>query len=189
VAAATPTIEPLEIRAGDSIEWEMSLSDYPAPTWVLSYHIRGPVALDITASADSSTHAVTITPDETATLQAGEYRMFGRVTDGTDVITVYNSRLVVLPNLTGQGAIGEGYDARSWNRKCLDAIKGMFEGVAPHPEIAYTLFGERNVQLIPVADRLKMLAAFESRVAEEDRNERASRGEKTGIYMRFTTPT
>jgi hypothetical protein len=186
VAAATPTIEPLEIRAGDSISWEKSLSDYPATTWALSYRLRGPSTLDITASADDLTHAVTITAAETAALQAGEYRLFGRATYGDSAVTVYDGRLVVLTNFA---TATDGYDPRSWNRQCLDAIKGMFKGIAPHPEIAYTLFGERNVQLIPVADRLKMLAAFESRVAEEDRNERASRGEKTGIYMRFTTPT
>ncbi len=188
MAADTPTIEPLTFRAGDSVSWERDVTDYPADEWTLTYYLRGPVNLNNTATADGTTFAATITAANSATLQAGEYRLFGRVTDGTSVVTVYDAPLTVQPNFADAGAIAEGYDPRSWNRKCLDVIKGMFEGIAPHPEISYTIFGERNVELIPVADRLRLLAVFESRVAEEERNELASRGEKTGIYIRFTSP-
>lgn len=61
----------------------------------------------------------------------------------------------------------------------------MMEGVAPSPQIAYTIFGERSVTLIPVAERLQLLSYYEGLVAQEERQEKSNRGERTGVYIRF----
>jgi hypothetical protein len=187
LSAETPTIEPLQIRAGDSVEWEKSLSDYPATEWTLTYYLRGPKPLDIPATADGQGFAVTISAATTAPLPAGDYWLFGRVTDGTDVVTVYEGTVKVLPNLNAE-TMGDGYDGRSHARKCRDALRAMMEGIAPHPEVAYTLFGERQVTLMSVADRKELLSYYESLVANEERQERISRGERTGIYIRRRNP-
>lgn len=186
MAAEVPTIEPLEIRAGDTVQWTRAISDYPATTWTLTYHLKGPKNLSFSATADGSDFAVTISAATTAPLPAGDYWLFGRVTDGTSVVTVYEGSVKVTPDIAGSE---DGYDGRSHNRKCRDMLRGMMEGVAPHPEVAYTLFGDRSVTLMPVADRLKLLAYYEQQVANEEQAERAARGERTGIYIRFRNPT
>ena len=40
MAITIPSVEPLAFRAGNTIKWKRSESDYPAGTWTLTYYIR-----------------------------------------------------------------------------------------------------------------------------------------------------
>ncbi len=188
MAADTPTIEPLTFRAGDSVSWERDVTDYPADEWTLTYSIRGPVNLNITATADGTTFAATITAANSATLQAGEYQLFGRVTDGTSVVTVYDAKLIVEPNFADENVVAPGYDPRSFAKKMLDCIEGMMLGIMPHPEESYTLFGEREVNTINRLELTELHAKWQAIYKAELAIEQANRGQRTGVYIRRLNP-
>lgn len=191
MAADVPSKEPLEFRAGDTVLWTKSLSDYPANAgWALTYYLVGASRkLTIVATADGADFSVTIPKTDTATLEAGFYSLVGVVTSATETFTIGPElRVQVLPNFASDQAVQAGYDGRSFNRRVRDGLRAMIEGSAEFPEIAYTIFGERNVQLIPWREKNDALALYESKVAQEERQDAANRGERTGVYFKFTRP-
>ena len=82
--AETPSKEPSEFRAGDSVKWQKSIDDYKASAgWSLAYAFRGPGGvIDVTASASGDEHLVEITPTTSAAYTAGIYDVIGYVTKG-----------------------------------------------------------------------------------------------------------
>jgi hypothetical protein len=188
--ATIPVKEPSEFRAGDTVQWVKSLSDYSAEDgWVLSYYLVGAARLTIVATESGSDFAIEIPATQTATLQAGDYFLEGKVSNGTQTFTVCPARrVVVLPNFASDAQVAPGYDGRSYYRKTLDTLKSMFQGAVAFPESGYTIFGERNVTLKTFAEIQGAIAWLESKVAEEDKAEAAKAGKRTGIYMRFRSP-
>lgn len=189
MAATVPTIEPLEIRAGDSVSWTRDITDYPASSYTLTYRVRGPSTLDITAGADGDTFEVAITAAQTAELPKGEYWITGRVDDGAgDIKTVYHGRLTVLPNFAAAADVSAGYDERSHARKCRDNLRAAMEDTTGSFIINYSLFGERQVELETADGRLKLLGYYEGLVQQEEKAEALARGERQGLYIRFRNP-
>lgn len=159
MARTTPTTEPTRVRAGETWDWERSLSDYPASTWTLTYTFTSAsAAISIVASADGDTHVVDVDPLTTAAYTAGHYEGFAQVTDGTDTYTVWSGTLRVLPDLSA----ATSYDGRSHARVMLDAIEALLEGRASDDQldIVSTVIGDRSLMrkpehLLPLRDRYK----------------------------------
>jgi len=189
VAADVPTTEPLEFRAGDTVLWTKTIADYPAGEgWALTYYIAGPQRITVTASTDGDTFSATITAAQTTALQAGHYFIEGYVSKDSERFNVYSGDVRVKPNFANEADVAPGYDGRSHARKCRDALRAMMEGTTSSAIIDYTIFGERNVKLMTVDDRLKLLGYYENLVRQEEAAAAHARGERTGIYMRFTRP-
>lgn len=74
---AIPLYEPTDFMAGDTVQWEKSLTDYsPADGWVLTYAITGPTAVagaGVTVTANDDDWSVTLSSTLTAPLLAGTY--------------------------------------------------------------------------------------------------------------------
>ena len=81
MAAEIPSKEPEQFRAGDTIKWKRSLSDYKASeSWVLKYAFRGtPGVIDITSSASGDDHLVNEVAATTAAYSPGIYDVIGFV--------------------------------------------------------------------------------------------------------------
>ena len=124
----TPTTEPAELRAGDTWAWRRSdLSNYPAPTWSLSYLFRNAANnFDIAAAADGADHLVSVAPAASAAFPAGSYHWYAFVTDGVDKHQVDAGALEVLPDISAAAA----YDGRSWAKRVLDAVEAALENRA-----------------------------------------------------------
>jgi hypothetical protein len=161
------TVEPREVVAGDTWEWEKSFSDYPATTWTLTYYLRSREhEASITAAADGTDHLVTVAKATTAAYKAGLYEITGFVTDATERFQVYRGLLNVLPDPASQGA---GQDPRSHARKTLDAIEAVVEGRATKDQQAYTI-GGRSLQRMPIKDLMYFRGVYRAEVyAEESR--------------------
>lgn len=99
-----PTIEPDVLIAGDSWKWDRTLGDYPASSWTLNYYFNGPAAFTVTASADGDTFQVREDPETTALRSAGSYKVTGRVTDGTDVYTVFEQVIQIRQDMATAAA-------------------------------------------------------------------------------------
>lgn len=191
MAADVPTKEPLEFRAGDTVLWTKTLSDYAAGDgWALTYYIVGPQRISVSATDDGDDFSVTISAAITATLQAGIYFVEGYVSKDSERFNVYSGDLRVKPNFASEAAVAPGYDGRSHARKCRDALRSMMEGTVGSAIIDYTIFGERNVKLMSPAERLHLLTYYEGIVQQEERAAEVANG-NTGagkIYMRFRSP-
>jgi hypothetical protein len=112
------TREPTQIRAGETLAFTKSLSDYPAPDWSITYTFRqlasSSVSFTFTSSASGSDHDISVPFNDTSSYLPGEYIGVGVVSDGTTKAAIWSGRLIVLPDLTADG------DVRSQARKDLD---------------------------------------------------------------------
>lgn len=190
------TSEPVEITAGDSLRWSRSLPDFPAGSgWQLNYRLRGPANIDLAwgtvVSADGDAFDVEIPAATTAAWAAGDYWLFGWVTDGTDRVTIYDAQVAILANpATASGT----YDGRTHTQVVLDAIEAMIEGTASREEesVAVNFGGTvRQLSFFSREDLLKLYSYYQrqrqAEIAKEDAL--AGRGNRNVRRYRFTKPS
>jgi hypothetical protein len=182
----TLTALPSAIYAGDTLLFSVALADYPASDgWTLSYYFRQKQGseLNMTATADGDSHLFNIDSATTSTWLAGDYYGVARVTDGTNVLTVGETRLTVYIQLSEQG---EDYDTRTHAQKCLDSIEAVMEGRASKDIINTTIAGQSVARMTP-----EQLAFWRNYYRSEVSNEQAAidaaNGKSNGrnILMRF----
>ena len=158
------TIEPTEAVAGDTWEWKKSYSDYPAPTWTLTYYGRSREHdFSFTAAADGTDHLVTVAKTATAAYKAGLYQLTAFVSAGSERFMVERRLLDVKPDPASTGA---GFDPRSHARRVLDAIEAVLENRATKDQQEYTI-GNRSLKRIPIADLLQFRAQYRAEVNKE----------------------
>ena len=82
---AIPTTEPSSIKAGMTVKWKRTLSDYPATLWTLTYVLfKAGTQIKFNASADGTDHSVTLAKATTAAYTAGNYTWQAYVDDGSE---------------------------------------------------------------------------------------------------------
>jgi len=177
------TIEPLQVRVGDSWKWTRSFPDYPAGDgWALSYVlINASSKISISSSASGDDHSISVAPATTAAYAAGAYDWVARVTDGVDVYSVGSGRITVLPSLSAATA-----DLRSHSRKTLDAIEAVIEGRASQDVLEYSIAG-RSLKRIPLTELLVLRDRYRAEVAREDAASRIAQGlpDSRRVFVRF----
>lgn len=153
---------PSALRSGDTWSWTESLADYLAPTWTLTYYLRGPQSIELAASDSGSDHAFSVTAATTADYKPGDYEWIARADNGTTYTTVAEGRLTVEPNLAAAK-----YDHRSFWRKVLDQLEPVILGRAGTDQLSMSIAG-RSLQrmswdeLLKVYDRAKLAVASEN---------------------------
>ncbi len=174
MAAETPTKEPIQIRAGDSVTWKKSVSDYKASDgWTLKYSLRGQsTTIDLTSTASGDEHLISETPAASAAWDAGLYDVVGYVEKGSDRFTVWESRIEILPDLT---AAGSSYDGRSHVKKVLDAIEAVLENRATK-EIEESTIEGVMIKRIPHDQLLMMRQKYLNWYMQEQAAERIKLG-------------
>jgi hypothetical protein len=171
-----PQPEPLEIRAGDTVQWERACDDYPpSQGYMLSYVfvcrtanylINGSMVV-----AGPESFVVKIPAATTAGWTAGWYRWQAYISDGSgNRFTVGEGKAEVLPNL--QVATG-GMDDREPDEITLDNINLLIAGKATQDVKEYKVF-EREIQRYEWKELLQLKSVYEQRV----RALRIRRGEK-----------
>ncbi len=175
--------EPIKFRAGDTVEWDVSNSDYPASTYTLKYYIRGANALDVTAVADGENYTVTVTADDSIKLPPGIYSYQGRFESGTTHYTPEDmvGTFEVLPNLAAATA---GTDARTHARIVLDAVNATLENRASKVQQAISIAG-RQLSYMPVAELLMLKKFYENEVKREEAAEKMAKGLSSGKSITF----
>jgi len=183
--ADVATIEPVKLRAGDTLKWDKTLDDYPAnDSWVLKYAFRGsPGTFDITAGSTGADHSVSIAPTITAAYPSGIYDVLGFVEKGTDRYTIYTGRIEVLADLE---AAGSSYDGRTHVKKTLDAIEATLENRASKEILESSIEGV-SIKRIPHEDLLAMRSKYLTWHQQELAAEKIALGLGTGrtILTRF----
>lgn len=143
--ATIPSIEPYEIRAGDTVKWTKSYSDYSSQEWTLTYTIYNATSrMTVTAtSEDDGSFSVTVSADTTANWPAGSYKWIARVSNGSETYTIESGNLTILPNPTS------ATDERSHVKKVLDALEAAIEGRASRTDLSYQIGDKQIMHMSP----------------------------------------
>lgn len=184
MTVAVPSIEPSEIRAGDTAQWNKEVSDYPASDgWALSYIlINKDNKYTISTTGSGSTFSATISAATTATYVAGTYNWYARVSKSGEVKTIDEGIIEVKPDISVLNTV----DGRSHAKKVLDNINAVIENRATKDQEEYTI-GNRSLKRTPLEDLIKLRdkyqAMYNAELAAENIN--AGLGNKKRILVRF----
>jgi len=170
----TPTNEPTEIRAGDSVAWERTLEDYSAADgWALKYRLLWPAgtAAEIAATAAGAVHSVAISAAVSATFTAGTATLVAYVEKGSggslERVTLESAVVTILPDL----AVATAHDGRSDNQIALDAARAALKSYMEKGQLhvaEYSIAG--RVMKFRAPDEITTLIRYyEAEVAKEDR--------------------
>jgi hypothetical protein len=157
---------PEKIIAGTTFSQLVTLTAYPAPEWGLTLLLRGPLKIDVVATAEGAQHLLSATAQSTSLWPPGIYWWAARATRGAEVVQVDEGQAVVVVDLA---SIDEPHDARSHAEKVLAAIEAVIEGRAAVDQQKYTI-NNRELWRTPIADLL-----LRSRYRDEVRREQQAR--------------
>lgn len=184
MTAAIPTIEPAQLRAGDTWKWTRSLVDYPATAWTLKYRFKSAAGgFEIIAAPSGSDYSIVASATTTAAFAAGRYEWAAWVEQGDEKYTIAGGLIEVLPNLRA-GTATAAQDTRSHARKTLDAIQAVLENRATLDQMSYTI-ANRTLQRMPIGDLLKFKIHYEAAVRAEEAADRIRRGLGGGGTIQF----
>jgi hypothetical protein len=174
---------PSTLRAGDTIEWDEVVTDYPASdgytlAFVLSRY--GQSLITITAAADGDDYAITILPAVTRLWVAGIYSWMAYVykTGGTPVVitekyTLEHGQVTILPDITQATTAS---DLRSVAKKTLDEIETVIQAKAANGDISGYSIAGRSATKYSWEEIIKMRSFFLEEYRRECEAEDIARG-------------
>lgn len=171
-----PTVEPKEIVAGDTIAWDISDTHYPASTYVLTYALRGPSVINITAAAAGNDHQIRITAATSLTwVKPGVYWWAAYMTNGLERYLFREGQITIKENLAA--ITGKIYDGRTHVKKVLDAIEAVLEARATQDQVTMTIRGQQ-LGRTPLKDLRELRDDYKAKY-------NAEQGKRTKIVTRF----
>lgn len=181
--ASTLTNTPSKLTAGDSAEWTISLPDYPAPAWTLTYYlVKDGKQIVITGTQYGSTeeHHISVDAATTAAWQPGTYSYQAKASNGTDRKDAGSGTVVIEPDFAQQGS---GYDDRSFAKKSLDAIEAVIERRASQSQQEYQIAG-RALKFMTMEELLNARDRFRAEVRAGERR-KAGKPAFGAVKVRF----
>lgn len=165
---------PARITAGDSLQINLSASDYPPPAWSVAMSLTpatGGAPQSFAAAWSGLAWEVDLTATASAALSPGAYRLSVLATDpATDRrATLHSAMLEVCPDPAS------GADPRSEAQKHLDAIDATLADPSWIGAESYTIEG-RSLARRSLADLQRLRAFYVSKV-------RAERGQSPFVHM------
>ena len=180
------TTEPTIIRAGETLTWSKSLSDYSATEFTLKYYLTGPASLTLTAAAYNTTdHLVSVTATLTAAYTYGIYDWEAYAEKGLGATLekyFISSGKVLIKTAAG----------KSFAKTMLDSIEAILEGRATSKDLDLVAKGLGGANISRDPDKLmryrdKFLAEYQSEVSAEATGQGKASGKRT--LVRFTRPS
>lgn len=186
-----PDTEPTEFIAGDTVKWTRDFSaDYPVGTWTLTYYFRGEVSKSVTCTTSGILHLATISAATSATYLPGTYTVKARVSNGSEVYTVWEGSIVVVEN----PGLGNSYDGRTTAKKMLDAVESALLNNASREEEEYEIAvpggTSRRLKFCSKEQLIILRAKLQAEVEQEQIAERIKQGKASGtkVLVRFQAP-
>ena len=177
---------PTTWNQGDTIEWDVTVPDYPASDgWTLTYEAKSSTSdlATITASANGDDYTVTVSASTSSGYSVGDYHYVAYVTKSAERFTVDSGRVSILKNFETSG----NYDDRSHAETVLDAINAVLESRATKDQESYSIAG-RSLNRTPIADLIMLRDKYKTEVVRDERADRIRRGlgHEGRILTRFT---
>lgn len=119
-----------DLTVGDTWSFNVTASDYPAPTWTMTLYLvprfttptQAPFTL--TSTADGTEHAFAVAAGATAAYKPGNYGFITVASDGTQRFTLdgsaWSGEVVLRPD---PAAAAQGDDHRTQAQKAVDDLK------------------------------------------------------------------
>lgn len=170
---------PKRIRAGDSLKFSDDITNYPAPTWTLTYTIAtSNQVFDFSSSADGTSHSFALLPSFTSKFPAGKYQYQATISDGTDRFTVGSGSLVIEADLklTAKAAF-------SHVEKTLENLEAVIEGKATTDQLSFSIAG-RSLSRYPIGELLAWRDKYKSELRALERAERIAQGKGNSAHIR-----
>ena len=190
MAATTPTIEPYELIAGDTLKFDKTVVDYtPGDGWSLTYSFRSNTGtgFDISATGNNAAgnYAVSVAASTTAGYTAGVYAWQAYVTKSGERYLVDSGKLVIKANLNAL-ATSATTDQRTHARVMVETIRSVLEGRAGSDVESYNI-GGRSINKIPITELADLLQRYEDKLKAEEGLRKTKDGRGTGrlIKARF----
>lgn len=154
---------PTAIRAGVTFDVAFECPSFPAYAWSATLYLRGASAITLKAQADSL-HRFSAGAAETANWKPGIYTYAVRLSDEEQVVELETGTVRILPDIASLGA---DHDARSRNRKILDAITAVLEKRATQDQEKYRI-NNRELWRTPIPELLALKNHYAALVAAEE---------------------
>jgi len=181
-----PQGEPLEIVAGDFVQWKREdlTGDYPSASYTLKYSARlqgtGTTEIEITGGDD---HLVQVSSSVTAAYTPGTYSWQGYITRDSDDerILVASGTWEILADSDTSTA-----DPRSHAEIMLNKIESLLEGKADSDVSSYSIAGRSLTKLTP-EELITWRNFYKAEVLRERQKEDIKLGRKspTTVKVRF----
>lgn len=179
------TVEPVAVRAGDTLSWRKSLGEYPASSsWVLTYTLINSLAkITIAASADGDDHLVIVPAATSANYTAGRYSWVSHVTKAAERHTIATGVMEVLPNL----AAATTYDNRTPARQALDDVEAALRTYGTKAWMETYTVGGRSQKFRSIDEFMAFRDRLKAEVAREEALQQLQEGlaPKNQLYVRF----
>jgi hypothetical protein len=187
-ATNAPEGEPLEIVAGDFIQWKVSdlVDDYPTDSYTLTYTARISGARDefqIVATGQSNHYLVTATSTASASYSPGIYQWQKEIVRNSDSARIVLGRgtFTVKADLDIPGS-----DIRSHAQIMVSKIESVLSGKADSDVSSYSIAG-RSLTKMSFAELLEARDYYRAEAMREKAAEDAKNGRKgkSTIQVRF----
>tara|TARA_R110000824_G_scaffold158541_2_gene332518 strand:- start:3932 stop:4513 length:582 start_codon:yes stop_codon:yes gene_type:complete len=187
-AGQAPTTEPLQIVAGDFVQWKVLnlVEDYPTALYTLTYTARISGARDefqILATGHTTHYLVTASSAITGSYSTGTYQWQQEITRISDSARLILRRgtFTVLSDLDVAGA-----DVRSHAEIMIDKIESVLNGKADSDVSSYSIAG-RSLTKMTFSELTQARDYYRAEFMREtaDADAKAGRKGKATIKVRF----
>lgn len=151
--------------------------------YTLTYVIRGPNSLTLTATADGTGWSTSITTAQSAALSDGFYYWQANATKSGVKVQLGNGQFEVKRDLS---QVSGTYDGRSQIEKDLEAVKNAIRNFAKGGVQEYQI-GNRSLKRMALNDLIILQKQLEYELANEKKAEKLKNGEgdPRSLYIRF----
>lgn len=153
-----------QITSGRLLRLEIERADMPAPTWSMTFVLRGPANVTLNSTADGSDHVITETIANTSSWIAGWYDYEITATDGTEVVSVECGRVEIVKALE---LITTPYDARTHSRRVYEAICAVIEKRASLDQESYKI-NNRELKRMSIDDLMKLKTHYKNKMLVDE---------------------
>ncbi len=172
---------PSLIRAGLSLRATITASDYPAPEWEVTAHLRGPSTINLTATGDGATHAFAKSAADTSGFAAGRYVVTVRASDGTDTFEIEAGELEIEADVA---SIAAGHDPRHHAEKVLASIEAVLENRATKDQQSYKI-NDRELVRTSISELLELRKTYKAEVARLKSNGKHKRLVRRKVRVQY----
>lgn len=175
------------LRAGDTLVFNRSFPDYPAPAWTVVYALANQSGTfkDFSVAIVGSGFTVTLPASKSAAYTAGLYQLQEAVSNSVtgEVYTTGVFPITILPSLIASNG---PLDIRTTARQIYDAITATLQGRATVAQEEMTI-GGRMIKYLSPRDLRREWKHFEREVKTEEQEQRIANGLGSGsaIKARF----
>ena len=176
--------------AGDTLDFDVSVPDYPATAgYTLKYRLvprAAGSAITITATANGAAYAVEVAPATTAGWASGEYSWSSWVEISGARYTVDSGQITIKPD---PATLTAGTDTRSAARQIYESLVTQYQTHVTNGQafVGEYEIGGRRMKFDNKADWIKTISYWKSQVAAEDRAANIAAGREPGnrLLVRF----